>query len=448
MTTEPPTRRRVLASVAAVAGVSLAGCNGLPWEEETATAVPASEAESILETDTPAFAYPAPVEPAAGALEDGVDRVDDLLDAVPEPLEAEDVPNGEVRQSIVTARDDALERRDDASAATGADRYHGLRETRSARDAAREAAATFRAIDDEALVDDLTEERGAVLESLETRIDELAYRGADTDDGRLRAALVAFDRESDLEHAERGLSRWTLDDTSTVLDVGDAAGDLEFALATDAVWDHLEERYEDDLTDPVDLESVLAEAVAASLEHAESAALPDRNRDDWLEETTEADLEDHPTLEHLLYDAIVPAYRARDRLEDAAEEGQYGIGVHSAVQFEREWRAFELVRDRLEAGDLAPPDSAAAVRAEREAAIDAAEAAIETIDGPSPGAAVLADTIQELDWIDDSIERLLERRPDGSLSLSDEYGDYVVCRAQFEALPNAIAAVHDRVLEA
>ena len=161
--TGPRTRRRFLVGFAAVSSVSLAGCNGLPWDDDTTSLqVPASEAETVLATHAPTFDFPAPIDPVPAALEAAVDRVDDLLADVPDPLEPDDVPNGEIRRSIADAHDDALAARDElADAVEGAgetDRYHALASAPDARSAARRTATPFAAIADDSLADPRREE--------------------------------------------------------------------------------------------------------------------------------------------------------------------------------------------------------------------------------------------------------------------------------------------------
>jgi hypothetical protein len=134
-------------------------------------------------------------------------------------------------------------------------------------------------------------------------------------------------------------------------------------------------------------------------------------------------------------------------MRDAETSGDLGTGLYYAVRFEQAFRAFETVRDRIVDGSVALPETLADVRDERAAAIDAAEAARDDVTGPSPGALALSETVQRLEWADESVRRLADADSDAVTSLTSEYGDYVRVRASLEALPEAVDAFRSRVLE-
>ncbi|MFC4541662.1 hypothetical protein ACFO5R_06955 [Halosolutus amylolyticus] len=449
-------RRRFLAGLATASGIAVAGCADLPWEDEGAsTGFSRSDAEEILADSEPAVpdvVRPVPVEPAAKALDAQRTRVDDLLSDVPDAIPADDVPNGVVRESIADRRDSAIEYRDEAADASGADRYHALRTLGRARKSARASATTLAAIEaeTEALLAELSDERTAVESAVDDRCDGIAYRGEDGDDGRLRAALFFAELERDLQRASHRVGRWSVDDTATVIDLGGAAGDLEFATATTAIWDHCTDRYAADTGDRVDLEPVFADALETSADRAGAVDLPDQDGDDWLSTLVDGEV-DTGFDQTVLWEAVRPVYDARDGLRDADGIDSTGRnlanGLRDALRFEQEYRAFERVRDRFEAGELARPDSIDPIGSERTAAISAAESAAEELTRPSLGTDRLTETIRTLSWTDDKIRRKADGDPGVVVSLAGEFGEYVCLRARFEVLPEAVDAFRGRLLD-
>lgn len=443
-------RRGFLAGVAAAGSASLAGCSALSWIEDTGPTFTAADAADVVTDATPEIEWPAPAVPTSGAIDDGLERVDALLADVPDPIEAETVPNGVVRQSIGDHRDEARDRREEAAAATGDDRYRALRTTREAREDARAARTTLDAIDVETgpIVTDLREERDAVRSSVSDRLGSIAYRGADGGDELLRAALFYARRESDLRRAADRLGRnqWTVDDSATVIDIGDGAGALEFGTATTTVWDHLENRHAERTDDATDLTPVFDTTLEASAERVESVDVPDWTTDDWLEDVVDEDLDQH--TEQVLWRAFDPVSDARDGLNEAIANGNRGIGLYEAVRFESEYRTFERVRDRIDDGTLAVPESIDDIRAERTAALEAATSADGSLTRPSIGTYVLAETLRSLEWTDERVRRAADNDPEVSVSLFAEYGDYARLRARLETLPDAVEAFRERLRSA
>ncbi|ELY82254.1 hypothetical protein [Natrinema pallidum] len=444
-------RRQFLAGLAAIGGVTVAGCNGLPWSDDTGPTFTAADAATVVTDPAPPIEWPVPVVPAASAVGEGLERVDTLLAGVPDPLDAETVPNGVVREAIRDGRASTREHRAEAAAATedsatGNDRYHGLHATRDARESARSATATFAAIDDDRLVETVRDERREVRSIARDQLESVAYRGSE--DRLLRSALLYARLESDLERVTTRLGdrHWDIGPDSTVVDIGTGAGTVEFGAATTAVWDHLDERHRDRLAEPADVTAVFDAALEASAERVDAAALPDR-RDarDWLDDV-DADLDDH--LEQVLWRAINPVSSAKYGLRTAIDSEQLGRGLHEAVRFEQRYRALEHVRDGLEAGTIAVPETVDEIRTVRTAAVDAAASARESLTDPSLGTSVLAETLRSLEWTDDRVRQAADNDAETVVSLIDEYGEYTRLRAQFEVLPDAVAAFRTRLREA
>ncbi|MWV41114.1 hypothetical protein [Natrialba sp. INN-245] len=447
MTDRPvASRRRFLAGVAAASMAVAAGCNETSiGGDDGPTRFSPSEVDPILEQSRPEADRPVPIEPDDDVIGSGIERVDDLLADVPDPVPVETVPNGVVRESIDRRRESATDDRSDALEPPEPS-YRALRvSVPGARESARGAAVTLSAVDADPDLDDLAAEYDEAQSTVDDRLEGLEYRGDDSDDGRLRAALVAADREDDLASARRTVDRWRVTEHTNVVDLGESAGDVEFVEATVDAWDHLADRYDADV-DGVDLEPVFSDALAVSIDAAGEVDLPDQGESDWLDELVEGELE-MGFPQTLLWDAVRPVYDARDRMIDAREDGRLGTGLAAAIRFEQEYRAFRTVRDRFEDGDLETPASIDEVRAEREAAIDAAESAMAAFTRPSLASARLAETLQTLEWTDDRIQRDADRDPDRQVSVSDEYSEYACLRARFDALSDAAAAVRERLLE-
>lgn len=445
-------RRQFLVGLAATGSAALAGCSALSWIDDGGSSFTAADAADVLAdgTELPEIEWPAPVVPASDAIDDGLERVETLLADVPDPLEAETVPNGVVRQSIGERRDEARDRRDEAAAATGDDRYRALRTTREARDAARAATTTLDAIDaeNEAIVADLREERTETRSSVRDRLGSISYRGDDAGDELLRAVLFYARQESDLRRAadRLGRNRWEVDGTGTVIDIGDGAGAVEFGTATRTVWEHLAERFDERTDESTDLTPVFEAALEASTERVESVTIPDRTGEDWLDGIVDGELDQH--TEQALWRTVDPVSSAGDGLNRAIEDGNTGIALYEAARFEVLYRAFERMRGRIDDGTLATPESAAELRAERTAAIEAAASAREAVTEPSIGAYVLAETLRSLEWADDSVRRAADNDPEVGVSLFTEYGDYARIRAQLEAIPDAVETFRERLRSA
>ncbi|ELY76358.1 hypothetical protein [Natrinema gari] len=437
-------RRRFLAGLVTASGVAVAGCSTLPWtDEESNGTFAASKIDGILTTAVPLVEKPIPVQPDASAVDDALKRVDELLASVPDPLTAEAVPNGVVRESITDARDEASGIRAGAADTTGAASYHALRDLRGARAEARQARATWAAIDDETLTADLADEHGELQPRLRDQRTSITYRGSADD--LLRSILYYSQLEAALERAVGSLTQWAIDETATVIDIGEAAGELESAAATADVWEHCARRYEATLDDPIDLESVLIDALERCVDHADSVEFPTQD-DDWFDEVGVGDI-DESYIEHILWRTGGAVADELEGMKTAVSDGDPGTGLRHAVRFEQAFRVFEVVRDRIAAESVTLPETIDDIRTEREAAIEAAETARNELTAPSPGALALAETVQRLGWADRSVRRKADADPDAVVSLTSEYGNYVRVRASLEVLPEAVDAFRSRVLE-
>ncbi|PCR90138.1 hypothetical protein [Natrinema ejinorense] len=438
-------RRRFLAGLTAVSGVAVAGCSSFPWIDETNGSFPVSEVASVLSPPAPRIDGPVPVRPDASAIETALERVDELVAPIPNPLTVEAVPNGVVRESIADARNEAGESRAEAADATGPALYHALRGLRGGRANARQAITTWSAIDDETLAADLVDEYSELQPRVRDQRTSLAYRGNATDDELFRSALYYSRLEAALDRAIGSLGQWEIDEGATVIDTGEAAADLESAAATASGWEHFADRYEATLDEPIDLEPILRGALERCVDYADGVAFPAQD-DDWFDEIGVGDINE-TYLEHILWRTGNAVTDERERMETSVSDGDLGTGLYHAVRFEQAFRTFAVVRDRIADGSVSLPETLADVRDERKAAIGAAETARDALTDPSPGALALAETSQRLEWADQSVRRVADADSDAVTSLNSEYGDYVRVRASLEVLPEAVDAFRSRVLE-
>lgn len=338
----------------------------------------------------------------------------------------------------------------------GADRYHALRDAREQHEVAREAATAWLAIDADRddFLRELRDEYDAAQSALDDLRAEPEYRGEDTDAGRLRATLYAFQREGDLQHAERTLNRWEAHEDDDVLEIGEAAGDLEFETTTTQIWTHFDERYASEIADGDGdhyLEAVFEDTLEQSIERANEADFPsqDGESEAWYEAVGLDGFDGTRSLESVIWQAGSSIHQAHESMEDTLEAETFGLGLQRALEFEQSLRGFERVRDRIADGDVEAPDDSDEIRAQRAAALEAAQTARDAVplDEPSLGAYRLAETLQELSWTDDAVARAASRDPEMNVTLTDEYGEYAKYQAELEALPAAVEAFRDRLLE-
>ncbi|MCW8172704.1 hypothetical protein D8S78_12005 [Natrialba swarupiae] len=116
MTDRPvASRRRFLAGVAATSMAAVAGCNETSiGGDDGPTRFSSVGNRSNPRAIRPEADRPVPIEPDDDVIGRGIERVDDLLADVPDPVPVETVPNGVVRESIDRRRESATDDRSDA----------------------------------------------------------------------------------------------------------------------------------------------------------------------------------------------------------------------------------------------------------------------------------------------------------------------------------------------
>ena len=431
-----PTRRGLLAGLGTVAVASVAGCNVVNrnGDDDSPTRLASSEIETILESTPPEVRRPAPIQPDADAIEDGIDRCEELIDTVPPSISPEEVPNGVVRAEIEDARSDAIDARE--AIESEPDRLRQLDALRSAREYAREAAVGFAAVRDD-LAAETRRERRETRTGVGTRLAQVPYAGEDPG----RTLLVAFRLEELLTDARRRLTHGLRSSEPGALEIAEAAGDVEYTAATNEMVDVLTARYTDSAGDLFDFTEPAAAALQSSMIELGRADLPDSGAS--VEEVLLEEPE-RPDLQYLAGNAVSAVSRWQENLSTELNEGRFATGLERATRIQRDAAALDTVLQRIDSDDIPAPETAEPIRAEREAALTAAEAVPTPPSEPSLAGDVTARLHRELARLDREIERRYLDR-DAEAALSREYARYVFLRARLEALPEAIETVRDRL---
>ncbi|WP_255681846.1 hypothetical protein [Natrinema sp. SYSU A 869] len=291
-------RQTVLGAVGTGALGAAAGCLDFEFLEadDSPQQFEADDLDSILSMDALNVARPAPVRPSEGAVDDAIDRLDELLESVPDPLEADDVSIDAVRREIDGTREIARDKHE--AVAESSDRFHTMRRSIVARRFARQAAIAFDAVDDGPSGDKLESAFEDVATRVERQKTESEYLGTDPQ----RTLLLEYRRESELAAAGRWLERleseldtagrWlddrSRDDTTVALSVGEIGGVIERARAALAFTTELERRHEARLDDDRSFETRFEDALDRSLAAIDAADIPGHSS--GLVESVDADV--------------------------------------------------------------------------------------------------------------------------------------------------------------
>lgn len=379
------TRRDALAAAGVVALGSLAGCSGRGsdprfWDDPPSLAVervPRSFDESVPE---PPRLLPVDVEPAVESA--FADRVDRLLDPIPEPLTAETLPNSEIRNRIVTqraaARDALLAPEESPAPVRLAERYA------TARARAATAVGTWAAVTVEGDPGAVAADVGTVRRRAGDALRSLPGPAADPAAGAAVYGPVErwYDesRRRTLVGGNAGLA-----DRANPLRTGESVGEVERVQSYVEAGRYLRDRYRNSLDDPVSV----AEPLRREAERL-GTEIGDRLRELHEDETerlrsnpgTEAFLDERPVARDapsvsLLSTAL---YRTFEDLRfDPVPVDDYEPD-HPATAFARtllarvRLRGLDAVASRIEDGEAMFPPDAEAVGAARDAAIESAAA--------------------------------------------------------------------------
>lgn len=428
-------RRTLLGSIGAGALGATAGYLDLEFlESDEPRRFEAEELEPILSTEAPNVARPAPIQPGEGTIASAVDRLETLIDAVPDPLEADDVPNETVRKEIDRTREIAQTRREELTELPS--RFHRLRRSIAARRSAGEAATAFEVVSGDRSRNDVETERDEVQERLSNRRSELEYVG----DEPQRLLVLASRLETEVASANRRLETQPRDESTDVLESGAIGGATERAAATIEFLTALERRHEDRLRDERSFDGRFQAALDQSLEAIDAAAVPDESTDPAA--VVDADVSG-TVAEDVLYHGLTWTVGTVEQTHNAAASGETARALRNACAFEYSYRALETIREQIADGSHRALESVGDVRDVRETTLECAADAPFDPDEPTIGGDLLADRYDRFEIVDNRVRGSIERGR--KTTLNHVYAEYVVLGAQFSALPEAVAALEERL---
>ncbi|UIP00272.1 hypothetical protein Hbl1158_02575 [Halobaculum sp. CBA1158] len=425
------TRRAVLAGAGAAVTASLAGCSALPFGDDEAT-VTGERLSAILDDSPPSIPDRLPVAMDATYLDGVASDLAETLAGVPAPFDADQVPNGAIREQL----DDGFETA--RTALEGADEeptpWERAASLRRARRETGYVAGGWATIDDGRAIADVRAGGETLRDGLGEFRREWAYLGADPIESVVVNAAIAGLVRSCIGDLNRVLSAREREST-TALDVAEADGRLASARGELRDAEHLLDR----LREPAgsrDRRETLATAADALVDRvAERRAAAGLDGGAF---TAEADREATPA-ERALRD-IRDDVR-RDDIREARDAGALPRAVVEAHDALAKIGAVETLRSRVDAGEAIDPASAEDVDAIRTRALEAVEAVHS--EGQHPRldrlqthslAAVLGYLDEQLAAVDAGDEIAISR-------LDWELRDYVRVEAVAGAVDDASAAV-------
>ncbi|MEY7848219.1 hypothetical protein AB7C87_03345 [Natrarchaeobius sp. A-rgal3] len=375
------TRRRALATAGTLVGtLALAGCTTESRYWESPPSFDDDGLASVTDRAIPDRPAVIPVDVADDRRRAFADRVDELLEPIPDPLTVDTVPNGEIREGITGEREaarscivemeDATTTLDTASAAADACEHAGR------------AAGVWAAVSTAHALEDVTLSERALSNEMSQYADDLPGEAPEP----LEGAVVYGPIESWLDTARRStlVGRSSIGNRANPIREGAAVGDVERIRAEIDAGEHLRDRYVEGLDRPRSIEE--------DLEVALEELAPDV-RDRFLEFHGEEDLE-RPWMAPSA-DDVLESDRPRDhpgvRLFSSAM-----YGLFDEIRFEpvawpemsvdhpahrlrtTHWalaglEALERIGDRVDDGDELFPGDADELRGNRNAAIDAVD---------------------------------------------------------------------------
>lgn len=377
------TRRGALAAGGAVALAPLAGCSDVGGEPRFWDDPPSLDTDGIARAldapvpDSPRL-VPVDIDPAVAAAFD--DRIDRLLDPIPEPLTASILPNGAVRERIRERRAAAREARPSADESLPpvrvAERYA------TARDRAATAVGTWAGVTVEGDPAAATADVGAVRRRVSETLNGLP--GPATDPLAGAAVYGPIERWYDESRRRTLIGRGAgIADRANPLRTGERVGDVERVQSHVEAGRHLRDRYRASLVDPEPVDEPLraaAERLGAAVRdrllglHGGDAERLRSNpgREAFLDERPVA--RDAPSVS-LLSGAL---YRTFEDLrfdpvpiDDREPENPATALTRTALARAR-LRGLDAVASRIEGGETFFPEGAAAVEEARDAALDSA----------------------------------------------------------------------------
>lgn len=442
MPEDDPARVRVSrrATLALAGSVALAGCSALqdPLGDEQHTTIDGTRLQQVATAEGPSIPETVPVDVERAALDDARARAEDLLASVPVPLGPSEIPNGAIREELSRKYEEA---EDELARATEAgSRFEAMERLRRARGDARAAATAWDSIDAGVTRSDLE----ADLPGL--RDDDAAFRERRryVGDDPVRAVVVHDAVEDLLERVQRRVSpddeeRRGREVLANPIAVGEFGGQLEEARAALDDAAYLYDRFEASLSTVRDLGPTF-EAASASLLDDVLRRHDNLPSGDEPSDFVDADVEGTPAaaaLEDLYFGIDHTSYS-----EERHAAGSYASVVLLAYWDLTEFRAFDVLRERVADGERFTVESADEVIARRQSAVEAVNAALADSAFPVLARHVVSSLAGHVRYADDELERVDDEvRVEW---LDRELSHYVVTEAIADVLP----ATTEQVAEA
>lgn len=420
---ESPTRRAFLLAAGTAA---LAGCSELGARSDDDGEIPPTRLPDVPDEgdSEPIVVDDVPVAIEREHLDEAAARAEALLGTVPIPLGPAEVPNGHVREELLTAADAATDRLDDARSA--ATRLSAMRSLRRARAEARYAAAGWAFVANGRTEAELRGERRGTARDAERFRSNHEYVGDDP----VRAAVVHATVEGTIRRVVEDRGPSTGAAPGALLRVAEWGGHAESGRASLDDSRYLYDRFGASLPDD-------AASVAPTLEAAAESLTEDlRARRESLPPEPTASSGD-------------PVDRLRYRLRRDAEsharnapDGPPASTVVDATAALAARLAYDRLLDRIDDGERFRAESGADVRERRAAALASIRTALEGSPSPDLARKPLASAARLVTYGDDELARY--RRSVRPARLDSPIRRYVTATLRARSVPAAC----ERVLEA
>lgn len=423
------TRRAFLGAVGSLA-IPLAGCSALPGF--SAPLDGDRLAALVDDTDLPTVSHGLGPSVTDEYRRASARRVETLLEPIPEPVDAERVPNGVIRRRIESTRETAREHAEAvADEPTTRDRLERLR---LARRSAADAAGIWAAIDGGRTRSDVLDATEAQRASLESFDEERTYLvGSDP----IPAVWIHADVTSLLDAAADELAAVSdVDRPAPSLTVGAMAARLEAGRAAFEDASHAYETFVDSLEDAA--RAALPEA-AASLDdclEGRREALPgplSADPHEYVDREIEPESTPAAILDIALYEIEDGGRGAPSVAREPARYVRHTARNLVAVE------GFERLRSRIETGDSVAIGAVDDVAARRDDAITAIESLLEAGALERWAASTL---YERLEHADQSLRDFDGRSTDPN-AVRTPVALYCLTAGMARAAPDAVAVVRE-----